>query len=359
MERALLRILLSVSILFGSLSAYAQSASVSGQVTDMQGAVVPAAVVYLSNSETKASVETTASEVGKYSVPPLPAGHYHMVVSAEGFTAFETDIDVTAERLELDVTLTVAKTKSEVNVVGNVTTEVETQSSEVTGTITAKEVPTYGLNGRNFTQLTALVAGVSNQTGQDEARVGMAGSVSFSVNGGRTEYNSFQVDGSEVINVGIHKDKTSLIVTPSIDAIQEIKVLTSNYGAMYPSAGNGTTLVTTKAGTDSLHGTLYEFLRNEWFNAKGYFDVGNRAPLYRRHDFGGTIGGPVYIPHVYDGKGKTYYFFSEEVRLEEDPYAYRQAVPSLAERNGDFSDVCPVIVPGQTVAAVVNDFVRS
>jgi hypothetical protein len=350
MERALLRILLSVSILFGSLLAYAQSASVSGQVTDSQGAVVPAAVVRVSNSGTKASVEATASDVGKYAVPLLPAGQYHMVVSAEGFTSFETDIEITKEALELDVTLTVAKTKSEVNVVGNATTEVETQSSEVTGTITAKEVPTYGLNGRNFTQLTALVAGVSNQTGQDEARVGMAGSVSFSVNGGRTEYNSFQVDGSEIINVGIHKDKTSLIVTPSIDAIQEIKVLTSNYGAMYPSAGNGTTLVTTKSGTDSLHGTLYEFLRNEWFNAKGYFDVGNRAPLYRRHDFGGTIGGPVYIPRVYDGKGKTYFFFSEEVRLEKDPYAYRQAVPSLAERNGDFSDVCPVIAPGQTVA---------
>lgn len=350
MERALFKLLLSISILFGSLSVCAQSASVSGQITDSQGAVVSKAVVHLSSNETKASVETAASEVGKYTVPPVPPGHYHMVVSAEGFTSFETDIEITAEKLELDVTLTVAKTKSEVNVVGNVTTEVETQSSEVTGTITAKEVPTYGLNGRNFTQLTTLVAGVSNQTGQDEARVGMAGSVSFSVNGGRTEYNSFQVDGSEIINVGIHKDKTSLIVTPSIDAIQDIKVLTSNYGAMYPSAGNGTTLVTTKSGSDRLHGTLYEFLRNEFFNAKGYFDVGDRAPLYRRHDFGGTIGGPVYIPRIYDGKGKTYFFFSEEVRLERDPYAYRQAVPSLADRNGDFSDVCPEIAPGKTVS---------
>jgi ribosomal protein L25 (general stress protein Ctc) len=114
-------------------------------------------------------------------------------------------------------------------------------------------VPAIGLNGRNFTQLTTLVAGVSNQTGQDEARVGVAGSVSFSINGGRTEYNSFQVDGSETINVGMHKDKTSLIVTPSIDAIQEIKVVTSNYSAMYPSVGSGTTIVTTKSGgTDHL-----------------------------------------------------------------------------------------------------------
>lgn len=103
-------------------------------------------------------------------------------------------------------------------------------------------------------------------------------------------------------------------MTPSIDAIQEIKVLTSNYGAMYPSTGNGTTIVTTKSGTDQLHGNLFEFVRNEMFNAKGYFDVTNGAPLYRRNDFGGTIGGPVVIPHLYDGRGKTHFFFSEEAR---------------------------------------------
>jgi hypothetical protein len=174
----------------------------------------------------------------------------------------------------------------------------------------------------------------------------MAGSVSYSVNGGRVEYNSFQVDGSEILNVGINKDHTSLIVTPSIDAIQEIKILTSNYGAMYPSSGNGTTLITTKSGTDNYHGSLYEFVRNEALNAKGYFDVTNGPPLYRRNDFGGTFGGPLSIPHHYDGKEKTHFFFSEEVRMETDPYAYRQAVPSLAERNGDFSDLCPYAAPG-------------
>ncbi len=148
------------------------------------------------------------------------------------------------------------------------------------------------MNGRNFSQLIALAPGVSNQTSQDEAKVGMAGSVSFSVNGGRTEYNSFQVDGSELLNVGINKDHTSLIVTPSIDSIQEIKILTSNYSAMYPSTGNGTTIVTTKSGTDKFRGNLYYFIRNEAFNAKGYFDVTKGAPLYRRNDGGGTIGGP-------------------------------------------------------------------
>ncbi len=174
----------------------------------------------------------------------------------------------------------------------------------------------------------------------------MLGSVAYSVNGGRTEYNSFQVDGSETLNVGINKDHSTLLVYPSVDAIQEIKVLTSNYGAQYPSTGNATTLVTTKSGTNAFHGNVYEFVRNEDLNAKGYFDVTNGPPLYRRNDFGGTIGGPVLIPHIYSGKDKTFFFFSEEARLEKSPTAFRQAVPSLAERGGDFSDVCPYVAPG-------------
>jgi hypothetical protein len=255
------------------------------------------------------------------------------------------------QALSLNVQMTVGKEVTTVNVqeTSELTT-LHTANAEISGTITGKEVAAIQLNGRNFTQLIALAPGVSNQTQQDEAKVGMAGSVAFSVNGGRTEYNSFQVDGSELLNVGINKNHSTLIVYPSIDAVQEIKVLTSNYGAEYPSTGSGTTIVTTKSGGDTYHGNLYEFLRNEDFNAKGYFDIGNRAPLYRRNDFGGTIGGPLSIPHFYDAKGKTHFFFSEEARLETSPTAYRQAVPSLAERNGDFSDVCPALSTGSQTA---------
>jgi hypothetical protein len=336
-----------LAVMLGGACVQAQTARISGQVLDPQGAVVPKAPIQVINQETKVKLAATADDNGHYAVPYLPAASYQVLVHVEGFRDFETYVALgMGQALEFDIQLSLPSAKSEVNVEENPITQVETQSSEITGTITGAEVPAIGLNGRNFTQLTTLVAGVSNQTGQDEARVGVAGSVSFSINGGRTEYNSFQVDGSETLNVGMHKDKTSLIVTPSIDAIQEIKVVTSNYSAMYPSVGSGTTIVTTKSGSDHFHGSLYEFFRNEFMNAKGYFDIGDRAPLYRRNDFGGTIGGPVDIPHVYNGKNKTYFFFSEEARLESDPYAYRQAVPSIAERQGEFSDVCPTLVPG-------------
>jgi hypothetical protein len=331
---------------------YAQNARFSGQVTDPQGSAIIHAAVAITNQDTAVESHTETDESGYYTVPYLSAGHYRILVEAPGFNVFARDLTLgMSQALILNVQLTVGDTQSTVSVnAGSELTEVHTENSEISGTITGKEVQAIQLNGRNFTQLIALAPGVSNQTSQDEARVGMAGSVSYSVNGGRTEYNSFQADGSELLNVGINKDHTSLIVTPSIDAIQEIKVLTSNYGAMYPSTGNGTIIITTKSGTDQYHGGVYEFFRNEIFNSKGYFDVGNNAPLYRRNDFGGTIGGPLSIPHLYGGKGKTHFFFSEEARIEKDPYAYRQAVPSVAELGGNFSDVCPNVANGESIS---------
>jgi Carboxypeptidase regulatory-like domain len=337
-----------VFILF-SIEVSGQNARFAGQVTDAQNAAIPKATVEVTNQDTGVQLQTVTDDSGNYSIPYLTAGRYRVVVQAQGFNLSAHDVTLgMGQALIVNVQLEVAGARTTVSVqAGSELTELHLETSEISGTITGKEVAAIQLNGRNFSQLIALAPGVSNQTQQDEARVGMAGSVSYSVNGGRTEYNSFQADGSELLNVGINKDHTSLIVTPSIDAIQEIKVLTSNYGAMYPSTGNGTTIVTTKSGSDSYHGSLYEFFRNEDLNAKGYFDIGTSAPLYRRNDFGGTIGGPLSIPHIYDAKGKTHFFFSEEARIEKDPYAYRQAVPSLEERNGDFSDVCPPLANGE------------
>src|SRR5262249_25531206 len=151
-----------------------------------------------------------------------------------------------------------------------------------------------------------------------------------------------EIDGSDVLNTGLNGDTSTLMVYPSLDAIQEVKVLTSNYGAMYGRTASGTVQVTTKSGGPGFHGVAYEFLRNEFFNSRNFFDQTRHAPLYRRNDFGFTLGGPLYIPGVFNKKkDKTYFFFSEEFRIEKSPFEFNQAVPSLAERNGDFSDVCP------------------
>src|SRR2546423_5656145 len=171
--------------------------------------------------------------------------------------------------------------------------------------------------------------GVSNQTGQDEGTVGVYGNVAFSVNGGRTEYNNWELDGGDNMDNGSNE---TLNVYPSIDAIAEFKVLTSNYGAQYGRNGSGTVEVKTKSGTNGFHGDAYEFVRNDIFNAKNYFDS-SVAP-YKKNDYGYTVGGPIWKDH-------TFFFWSQEWRKDRVPNNFNQAVPSVAERSGDFSDLCP------------------
>ncbi len=320
------------------------AAGFTGTVTDSTGGVIPNATVLITGPDGTQKTATTDAQ-GSYTLSGLPPGNYTIVVSSPGFkTSDARTIAVTAaEPTRADVSLSpanAASTSVEVQAPG--VGSVETDTSQLSGTITQKEVVSLNLNGRNFTQLIALAPGVSNQTGQDEAKVGVVGSVRYSVNGGRVEYNTFDADGADLLNVGINGASSTLIVYPSLDSVQEIKVLTSNYGAMYGRTASGTVLTVTKSGGSDFHGNAYYFGRNEFFNARNFFDETQGAPLYRRQDLGGTIGGPVYIPgHYNKNKDKTFFFFSEEYRLEKSPYTYNQAVPSMAERSGNFNDVCP------------------
>ncbi len=329
-----------------SSGASAGRAQIAGTVSDQTGAVLPGATVTLSNP---AGLKQTATcnERGQYSLQGLAAGTYTVTISAPKFKDFRAEnINLAAgDSIPLDAVMEPAGETTSVNVEGQKVSQVETETSQIVGNITQKELVTLGLNGRNFTQLIALTPGVSNQTGQDEAKVGITGSVRYSVNGGRVEYNSFNIDGGDVLNVGLNGSQSTLIVYPSLDALSDVQVLTSNYGAMYGRTASGTVLAETKSGTNQFHGNAYEFIRNEFFNARNYFDQTKKAPLYRRNDFGATLGGPLLIPGIYNGKDKTYFFFSEEFRLERTPTPYNQGVPSVAEQNGYFGDVCPFVTP--------------
>lgn len=335
---------------------------VYGAVTDQSNAVLPDATVTLMSASGVTQTTTTNAQ-GQYFINAAPAT-YTIKIIAKGFKEFTAEnLALTAnQEIEMDGTLEPAAASPEkVEVVGENAGHVETEKAEVNEVITAKQVEQTPLNGRNFVSMLTFAPGVSNQSGQDEALVGVKGSVKFSVNGGRVEYNTFSVDGADVLHAGIHGSESTLVVYPSLDAINEMKVLTSNYGAQYGRSASGTILVDTKTGGPSLHGSAYYYGRNEMFNSRNYFDETLRAPLYRKNDFGGTIGGPLFIPKLYPRKDRTFFFFSEEVRLEKDPTDnnFNQAVPSLAERptsrtnadgasyiGADFSDVCPVIPPG-------------
>jgi Carboxypeptidase regulatory-like domain/TonB-dependent Receptor Plug Domain len=219
--------------------------AINGMVTDQTGAVVTDAKAALASTAGE-KLETRVNDKGVYSFSGLKPGAYTLIVTSPNFAVKTFDnITLTAGlELTLDASLEPAGAKTEVNVKSSAVGAVETESSTVSGTITQKEVVSIGLNGRNFTQLIALAPGVSNQTGQDEAKVGVVGSVKYSVNGGRVEYNTFEVDGSDVLNTGLNGASSTLMVYPSLDAIQEVKVLTSNYGAQYGRTASGTVQVT-------------------------------------------------------------------------------------------------------------------
>src|SRR5579862_9059887 len=339
------RVLLPLLILFAPTLFAQGTGSITGTVRDNTGAVVAKAEITLTNTGTRTALKTTTNESGDYLFAAIPPGTYDLSVRAVGFNTYDaTGIVLSvSQRARVDAALAVGEVKTTVTVEAAATTQVETESSEVSGVVTGKEVSQLVLNGRNFTQLISLTPGVSNQTGQDEGTVGVYGNVAWSINGGRTEYNNWELDGGDNMDNG---SNGTLNVYPSIDAIAEFKVLTSNYGAQYGRNGSGTVEVETKSGTKAFHGDAYEFVRNDAFNAQNYFNntgFGGTGvvPPYKKNDFGYTIGGPVYIPGVYNkDKQKTFFFWSQEWRRERVPGTFNTVVPYSAERGGDFSDLC-------------------
>jgi hypothetical protein len=316
---------------------------ISGTVTDKSGAAVAGADVTLKNLAGSLTRSTATNTDGAYVLSGLPGDTYDLVVTSKGFQKFTAQKVVlqVAEKARIDIQLTVGAVSEEIVVTGESVAQVETTSSEISSTITGKQIDNLVLNGRNFTQLVTLSTGVVNQTGQDEGTVGVYGNVAYSMNGGRTEYNNWELDGGDNMDNG---SNSTLNVYPNPEAIAEFKVLTSNYGAQYGRNGSGTVEVETKSGGATFHGSAFEYLRNDFFNANNFFDnsAGNPRPPYKKHDYGYTIGGPVYIPNHYNSdKKKTFFFFSEEWRKEKNPSTIPlQNVPSDAERNGNFSDLC-------------------
>lgn len=339
--------MLLACVLFSFPSQAQQPTTIAGTVQDATGGVVVGATVTLLDEKGAVAQTVATSEQGEYLFAGLLPGTYTVTATAAGFKEFKlAGLSIAAgQALRQDITLETQSVVTQATVEGQSGAAVETEQSQLSGTITQKELVKIGLNGRNFTQLIALAPGVSNQTGQDEAKVGVQGSVKYSVNGGRVEYNNFDVDGQDVLNAGINGSQSTLIVYPSLDALADVQVLTSNYGAQYGKTASGTILSTIKSGGSNIHGDLYYFNRNEIFNARNFFDQTRRAPLYRKNDVGFTVGGPLIIPGLMnkDSKQKTFFFWSEEWRIEKDPtgYTYNQAVPSLEERTGIFNDVCP------------------
>jgi len=325
------------------------AATLTGTVTDSSGAVVAGSTVVVHSEETGADVRSvTTNDTGSFNITNLPAGRYTVTVGNSGFQTFvakEVILNV-AEKRTLDVQLVAGKV-SEQMVVTAESVQIQTTSAEESGTITGDQVRGLALNNRNFEQLVLLQPGVANQLG-DEPGFGLSSNTTISINGARAGANNWTVDGADINDSG---SNGTLLNTPSVDAIQEFTLERSNYDASFGRSGGGQVVVATRSGTSRIHGSAYEFNRNNFYNANSFenrqtIDAskyvpgpnGNGTPIERYNDFGFTVGGPIEIPKLYHpAKDKTFFFWSEEWRKASTPGSAEIPVPTSSELNGVFT----------------------
>ncbi len=351
-------LVLSLIILSLSVAGVAQqlTATLTGSVTDASGAVVPNATVVVHSDETGTDVRSvTASSTGDFNITNIPAGRYTVTVKSEGFQTYLASSVVlnVAEKHTLDVQLKAGKVSERIEVTAE-NTPIQTTTAEESGTVTGDQVRELALNNRNFEQLILLQPGVANQL-PDKVGFGLANNTSISVNGARTGANNYTVDGADINDSG---SNGTLLNTPSIDAIQEFTLERSNYDAAFGRSGGGQIVVATKTGTNTFHGSAYEFNRNNFYNANTFsgrasiaagtpLSASNTVPIERYNDYGFTLGGPLFIPKLYHPqKNKTYFFWSEEWRKASTPGTNAINVPTAAELGGAFTSAIPVTPAG-------------
>ncbi|WP_263371743.1 carboxypeptidase regulatory-like domain-containing protein [Granulicella cerasi] len=322
----------------------ATTGSISGTITDKSGAAVRGATVTLTNTD-RNHVERTLTTNGNgfYTATALPLGSYDVTVSDAGFktTKVQHLMLHVADALTVNRALSNGENTETVTVNAD-EARVNLEDASGAGLINSDQINSLVMISRNYESLINLQPGVAYGGATDNLQRGPVGvggassTVSFSVNGGRTTSNNWTVDGADNVDRGAN---LTLYVYPSPDAIAEFKTLRGQYSAQYGRNSSGMVDVVTKSGTNKWHGSAYEYFRNDFLDANGYYNdqIGQPINKYRYNDFGGSFGGPVWIPKLYNGRDKSFFFVSLEA-LREVTYATLSAiVPTAAERRGDFS----------------------
>jgi hypothetical protein len=337
-KRYLLAAVIAFFATLGGTTAWGQETGrIGGTVVDASGSAVPGAKVTITSQGTAITRTAETGASGEYLVPLLPVGVYSLAVEKASFKLEETK-NITLqvnENRKVDITLSPGLTSEQVEVSAN-PVAVNTTDATVGQVITAEQVADLPLNGRNFVQLATLGPGTVSTTdpnsffnGSAASEVSIRGGFSLSANGSRenqTDWRLDNVDNNEVSAGGI-------AILPSIDAIQEFKVITSNYSAEYGYRSGPTVLLTTKSGTNQFHGTAYEFLRNTVLDAKDYFDPGPKGKFIQ-NQYGVSLGGPI-------KKDKIFYFFNWEEKRQRTGLTFLAQVPSALQRQGNFSESFP------------------
>ena len=320
----------ATTILHGQGGAYG---SILGTVTDSSGAVVVKAAVDVTNVATGVMKHTETTSSGDYTVPYLQPGTYRVTVQASGFQKSTVDNIglVVGQEARADVKMKAGAVSESVQVEASAVA-LDTDSSAVSQLVSEKQVEELPLNGRNFLNLLFIGAGAVQTVGeQGQMRQGAGNAIS--INGGRPESNNYTLDG--LTNTDTALNTPAVVV--SQDAIQEFKVASENYSAEYGYSANQVNIIS-KSGTNQLHGTAFEFLRNDALDAltPTPFQTPIKSEL-RQNQFGFVAGGPVYIPKVYDGRNKTFWLANYEGWRIRNGYVVRGQVPDPTQLGGDFS----------------------
>ncbi len=329
------------------LAAQEATGRIVGTVYDQTGAVVPGARIVVTNTATHISRETLTDTSGSYQVLSLPVGSYSVSADRKGFksvTISGNTLDIN-QTLKVDINLTVGSTTETVMVETNATT-VETVSPTIGATLSSNAVQNLPLNGRNVLDLALLQPGVT----ETNPTSGAAGT--FDIAGGRSDSVTFLLDG------GVNNNLLSngVVFNPNPDAVQEFKILENNYTAEYGRNGGGIISVVTKSGTNVIHMTAYDYIRNDAFNANSYFNNKNASPrdILKRHQFGATAGGPVVFPK-FNGRNKLFFFTSYQGQRQKQTVTTSQFTTyTPAELKGDFSHSGTGGVPDPNVAAYLS-----
>jgi len=321
-----------------ALPAQEITGNISGTVTDTSGSAVPDAKVDLLSVLTGAERSTTSTSAGVFFFTSLPVGDYKITVAKDGFKKSEvTGIHVNVnDRLTFNISLPLGSVTESVTVTSE-TPVLQTETAEVSNLVGNNQMKSLPLNQRDFGQLVDLVPGVA----PDNGRVGI-GDTDVSVNGNQSNSNLYLVDGTFDEDNG---NNGGIMVRPTVDAIEEFKILRNNYSPEFGEATGAIVNVVTKSGGQNFHGSLFEFLRNNSLDASDPF-LGAPGKL-RYNDYGFTIGGPVWIPKVYNtDKKKDFFFFSTEFSREIRGNTITDTVPTQGQRNGIFQPPCVTLAAG-------------
>ena len=344
MKRLVAFLALSAAAAYGQV----QSGTIVGTVTDQGGAAVAAAKVTLVNEGTNFTRMVETGTAGQYVATSVPTGSYTVTAELQGFQKLvRSGLQLTAaDTLTVDLRLQVGNVQETIEV-KETAPLLQSQTAAVSSLVSNQQMVEMPLNGRTFTALLKLSPGAYTGSSGNLAtsQYAIRGDVNISVNGSSAQNNSYLIDG--VVNRNLWL--STLIMVPTVDSIQEVRMMTSNYSAEYGAAAGAITIVQTKSGTNQLHGSLYEFLRNDKLDANTFFNnrLGAAKPAFRRNEFGGTVGGPI-------RKDKTFFFGDYQgIRLRQ-PRTVISTIPGLAQRqwinSGDFSPLNMAIFDPTTVA---------